>query len=439
MRGNTVTIEVSMKRGKMAKSVALYQYDYGQKLKLTNVELPNTYEVHFSNELHGDALSMIGDTTGVLIPDELLTTGLPVYFWVFLHEGIDDGETEYIGTVPVIQRAKPSEIAPTPEEQSVIAQAIAAINAGVDSVEQAARDVESTIQSALQEAKDSGEFDGADGANGQDGQDGISPTIGVTAIEGGYRLTITDASGTNGIDVLNGVDGATGPAGADGSDGADGTNGQDGEDGYSPTATVTKDGSVTTISITDKSGTTTATVSDGEDGSDGQNGVDGADGESAYVHIKYASEEPTQDSDMKTTPDAWIGIYSGESETAPTTYTSYTWYEFKGADGTDGQNGQDGQDGQDGVSAYVHIRYAAAQPTSDSDMKTTPDAWIGIYSGTSSTAPTTYTSYTWYQFKGDQGQSGLPSVTSSDNGKIMRVVNGVWGASTLNPANGVSF
>ena len=33
----------------------------------------------------------------------------------------------------------------------------------------------------------------------------------------------------------------------------------------------------------------------------------------------------------------------------------------------------------------------------------------------------------------------LPSVTSSDNGKILRVVNGVWAAATLSSANGVSF
>ena len=41
----------------------------------------------------------------------------------------------------------------------------------------------------------------------------------------------------------------------------------DGEDGYSPTATVSKTGKVATITITDKNGTTTATVSDGQDSS----------------------------------------------------------------------------------------------------------------------------------------------------------------------------
>lgn len=53
-------------------------------------------------------------------------------------------------------------------------------------------------------------------------------------------------------------------------------------------------------------------------------------GDSAYVYIRYSATEPTQDSDMKTTPDAWMGIYSGDAASAPTHYTSYTWYKIKG-------------------------------------------------------------------------------------------------------------
>lgn len=48
-----------------------------------------------------------------------------------------------------------------------------------------------------------------------------------------------------------------------------------GHDGFSPIATVTKSGDTATITITDKNGTTTATVSDGQDGQDGQDGNPG--------------------------------------------------------------------------------------------------------------------------------------------------------------------
>ena len=60
-----------------------------------------------------------------------------------------------------------------------------------------------------------------------------------------------------------------GPAGADGKDGKDGADGQPGADGFSPTATVTKSGKKTTITITDKNGTTTEEVLDGADGQPG--------------------------------------------------------------------------------------------------------------------------------------------------------------------------
>ena len=33
----------------------------------------------------------------------------------------------------------------------------------------------------------------------------------------------------------------------------------------------------------------------------------------------------------------------------------------------------------------------------------------------------------------------VPAVTTTDNGKFMRVVNGAWAAATVNNANGVSF
>lgn len=49
--------------------------------------------------------------------------------------------------------------------------------------------------------------------------------------------------------------------------------GKDGADGVSPTVTVSKSGKVTTVSITDKNGTKTATINDGADGSAGKDGT----------------------------------------------------------------------------------------------------------------------------------------------------------------------
>ena len=128
MRGNTVTLEMPMKRGKMGKTIPLYQYDYGQKLLFSGVDLPTYYEVDFSNELHGESTSQIGDATGVSIPDSYLATGKPVYVWFFVHDEVTDGETEFTGVIPVIKRAQPSDQDPTPTERTVIAEAIEALN-----------------------------------------------------------------------------------------------------------------------------------------------------------------------------------------------------------------------------------------------------------------------------------------------------------------------
>lgn len=85
---------------------------------------------------------------------------------------------------------------------------------------------------------------------------------------------------------------------------------------------------------------------------------------------------------------------------------SYFHFAFNDNTSVDTPKSVIGVYGDTGNSWYIWIRYAGQQPTSDSDIGTTPDKWIGIYSGTASTAPTTYTSYTWYEFKGQKGDTG---------------------------------
>ena len=54
---------------------------------------------------------------------------------------------------------------------------------------------------------------GAAGKDGANGKDGVSPTISVTAITGGHRVSITDANGTKTFDVMDGEDGEDGADG----------------------------------------------------------------------------------------------------------------------------------------------------------------------------------------------------------------------------------
>lgn len=76
-----------------------------------------------------------------------------------------------------------------------------------------------------------------------------------------------------------GPTGSTGPQGPAGPQGQAGPQGVAGNDGFSPTATVTKSGTVATITITDKNGTTTANVYDGSGGGGNVNSVNGQTGD----------------------------------------------------------------------------------------------------------------------------------------------------------------
>lgn len=135
----------------------LYQYDYGQILTFEGLDLPDAYEVHFSNTSNasGTAKTQIGTADdGVNIPDEYLVTGSYVYAFVYLHTGEDDGETEYTVTIPV--RKRPSIIPEpvTPQEQSVITQAIAALQSAVARTEDLSDQAEESAETASQKANE---------------------------------------------------------------------------------------------------------------------------------------------------------------------------------------------------------------------------------------------------------------------------------------------
>ena len=122
--------------------------------------------------------------------------------------------------------------------------------------------------------------------------------------------------------------------------------GRDGEDGKSPTATVVKSGSVSTITITNPDGTVTkATVNDGTDGTQGVNG---------YVHVKYSDDGgKTFTGNTGEDPGKYIGVYTDNTKADSTSVSSYTWSLIKGADGEDGT----------GISAIAEQYYLSTSNT----------------------------------------------------------------------------
>lgn len=243
MKNNEIAIY--LQKGRSSVTGSLYQYDYGQRLIIKGVALPETYEVHFSNDLLGSSKTVLGDSTGVAIPDEYLTSGDNIHVWVYLHDGNADGETEYHGIINVIQRAKPTDQEPTPVQQDVITQTIAALNTGVSTVESIAEEVQEiadgipqTINDALQEAKDSGEFDGPKGDKGDKGDTGATGATGPKGDTGeqgpqgetGERGPV-GPQGEQGIQGIQGEKGDTGEKGEKGDTGEQGPKGDKGDPG----------------------------------------------------------------------------------------------------------------------------------------------------------------------------------------------------------------
>ena len=177
---NTLTVSFNYCGNVSSVNGKLFQYDYGQIMQFKGIELPETYEVHFSNSEGGTATTSIGTADGVEIPDTYLQHARTLYAWVYLHTGEDDGETEYRVSVPIIKRARPTHEEPTPVQQSEIEQLIALAEAIVES-----------------------------GGGSGGGSDGVSPTVTITSITGGHRVTITDAEHPNGqsMDVMDGAKG----------------------------------------------------------------------------------------------------------------------------------------------------------------------------------------------------------------------------------------
>ena len=80
----------------------------------------------------------------------------------------------------------------------------------------------------------------------------------------------------------------------------------------------------------------------------------------------------------------------------------------------DGSNGTftvtNGAKGDTGDNAYIGVKYASQEPTASShSFGDIPDAWIGVYYGTSATAPTDWQQYKWYKWKGEKGDTGDPA------------------------------
>ena len=183
--------------------------------------------------------------------------------------------------------------------------------------------------------------------------------------------------------------------------------------------------SITAVESSADAGTNviTVTMADGSTASfNVKNGSKGSTGLQTRVWIRYAHVQPTQNSDMGTTPDEWIGIATNTSSSAPSSYTSYTWYKFKGDKGDTGDTGK-------GVSNITASR------TSGTGAPGTTDTYTATVTYTDSST----SSYTFQVYNGENGTGTGTVKAASYNGNVYNSVDSSGTLALSNIVASVSY
>ena len=264
-------IKGAVSSGRYTVTAPIVKEDYGLYLQIEGVELPQTYEVDFSNsESSGTSVTMIGNADGVLIPRQFIASGKDVFAFLY-HVGEDFGRTVYKFRIPNKVRPDRTDEQPTPEEQSTIDQCISALNTAVAQTAQDKADADVSAQNASADAEraeeartDAQNYATQAEQSATDAHESASQASAkadsITGLTAQAQTLPSGSSASASYDAQTGVMSFGIPKGKDGIDG---------DDGYSPTVNVSKSGKVATITITDKTGTTSAQVEDGTDGTDG--------------------------------------------------------------------------------------------------------------------------------------------------------------------------
>ena len=127
----------------------LWQWDYGQQLRIEGLHLPTAVEIHFAlQETGGEAIPRVGTTkdgvTTVTIPDSMLEGNSTawtaektynIYAWVYLSDKLS-GETIKRITMQVKSRPKP-EAFEAPGDGEIFHEAIEAVNDAAKRAEEA--------------------------------------------------------------------------------------------------------------------------------------------------------------------------------------------------------------------------------------------------------------------------------------------------------------
>lgn len=159
-------IIVDFKDENYKRVTGLWQWDYGQVLRIQGLNLPKAVEIHFSlQESGGEAKKRVGFTkdgvTDVVIPESMLENeeslgNYNIYAFIYLADDTN-GQTEYKICMPVKARPKP-EAFDKPEDEEIFREAITAVRESAERAEsaeqKAAQHAEQTKADAIKTGED---------------------------------------------------------------------------------------------------------------------------------------------------------------------------------------------------------------------------------------------------------------------------------------------
>ena len=245
---NNITTVIFDTGTKYTNVVGLWQYDYGQILRIAGLNMPKTVEIHFSlNETYGSSVTRIGITkdriTDVSIPDSMLENenakqNYNVYAFIFLTDE-NSGNTEYRIKIPVKARPRPEAVGGTGE--TTLENIMSAINQIADEKADALDYKNNVLRLLSGETELSRVIIRGGSGGGADARE-IELRKSATAIQWRYTgdetwndlvtlAEITGAQGEQGIPGPKGEPGATGAQGIQGIQGPAGPAGPQGEPG----------------------------------------------------------------------------------------------------------------------------------------------------------------------------------------------------------------
>lgn len=140
---------VDFKDENYKRVTGLWQWDYGQVLRIQGLNLPKAVEIHFSlQESGGEAKKRVGFTkdgvTDVVIPESMLENeeslgNYDIFAFIYLADDTN-GQTEYKICMPVKARPKP-EAFDKPEDEEIFREAITAVRESAERAESAEQKV----------------------------------------------------------------------------------------------------------------------------------------------------------------------------------------------------------------------------------------------------------------------------------------------------------